>query len=175
MVTPTPIVKEELAINRRSLWGYLLVFLLLPSFLFAAAPFKTERGRTADDFTLLDLEKNKVSLSDFKGKPVILMFWTTSCPFCRSELKLLNSKIERFAKQGVELLTIDAGEPLYRAQNFMQRYGFSLRVLLDEDTQVAFDYGILGVPTYIFIDRNGKIVAERNSFSEKAYSQILAD
>lgn len=147
----------------------LLVFLLfLQSSSFAAPTV------TAGNFTLTDLGKNRVSLSDFKGQPVILIFWTTTCPFCRSELKVLNGLSGKFKSDGVQLLTIDVGEPSYRAENFMKRQNFSFRVLLDEDISVAEDYGLVGVPTYCFISRQGHLLSQKHSFSQQAYRELLA-
>ena len=78
-----------------------LSLVLVQNFLFAAQPLRTETSELATNFTLLDLENKEFSLSDFKGKPVILFFWTTWCPYCRGELKKLNTMHAQFLRDGV--------------------------------------------------------------------------
>ena len=156
-----------------------LLFLSLQALLFAVAPaaqpLKSVSDDLAADFTLLDLGKSRVSLSDFKDKPVILFFWTTWCPFCLNELKMLNNIYAEMTKDGVELLAINAGEPFYKVDNFAKRYNLAFRVLLDEDGEVSDSYGVMGVPTYIFIDKKGYIVSRRHSFSKKIYKDLILD
>lgn len=119
----------------------------------------------AVDFKLSDLNQNTVTLSNFKDKqPVILFFWTTWCPFCRKELKTLKDMYPGLKEEGWELFAIDVGEPLYRVDNFTKSYSFNFRVLLDKDAAVAEAYNILGVPTYILINKEGYIVFSGNYF-----------
>lgn len=151
-----------------------LVCCILPSFLFAAPTLESHTESLAANFTLLDLENKQVALSDFKNKSLILFFWTTWCPFCRSELKILNNMYERIVRDGLELLAINVGEPFYKVDNFTKRYNFNFKVLLDKDTEVADAYGVLGVPTYIFIDKDGYILSQAHSFSEKLYKKLIS-
>jgi peroxiredoxin len=132
-----------------------------------------QTGEPASDFSLSGLGNKHVSLSDFKGKPVILFFWTTWCPFCGQELKALNTMQARMAKDGVALLAINVGEPFYKVENLALRYNFTFTILLDTDSTVADAYGILGVPTYIHIDKEGNIISTLHSFSDKKYKELI--
>jgi peroxiredoxin len=150
-----------------------LFLMLAQGLLFAAQPLRTETSELATNFTLLDLENKEFSLSDFKGKPVILFFWTTWCPHCRKELKQLNTTCADLLRDGVELVAINIEEPADKVQRFMGSYPFSCRVLLDRDAEVAQAFGILGVPTYILINKEGRIVFEHNYFPQKEYKELI--
>ena len=150
-----------------------LSLMLVQNFLFAAQPIRTETPELATNFTLLDLENKKFSLSDFKGKPLILFFWTTWCPYCRKGLKLLNTLHAQFLQNGVELVAINVEEPADKVQRFIGSYPLSYRVLLDTDTKVAQAFGILGVPTYILINKEGRIVFNNNYFPQEEYQDLI--
>lgn len=155
---------------------FLIIIFLLSTriFLFGVEPIKPKPDELAANFNLLDLDGNKVSLSDFKGKPVILFFWTTWCPFCRKELITLKDIYPELTKEGWELLAIDAGEPTYRVKNFVERESLNFKVLLDMDAEVAYSYDILGVPAYVFVDKNGHIVFKGHYFLEAKYKDLIS-
>jgi peroxiredoxin len=128
----------------------------------------------ASDFKLQDLSQNTYALSSYKDKqPVALFFWTTWCPFCRRELKLLNERYLELRAAGLEVLAIDVGEAPYRVESFMKNYALSFKVLLDKDTSVATAYDILGVPTYVLVDKKGHIVFKDNYLPENYKTLIL--
>ena len=151
-----------------------LSLMLVQNFLFAAQPLQTKTSELATNFTLLDLENKEFSLSDFKSKPVILFFWTTWCPYCRKELKQLNTMHAELLKNGVELAAVNVEEPADKVQRFIQSYPFSYRVLLDIDAKVAEAYDILGVPTYILINKKGRIVFNNHYFPQKEYKDLIS-
>ncbi|MBI4708020.1 MAG: TlpA family protein disulfide reductase [Candidatus Omnitrophica bacterium] len=117
----------------------------------------------AFDFTLQNLNGESFTLSNYRNKnPVILFFWTTTCPFCRPELKNLNDLLPSLKKRGWEVFAIAVGEPQYRVHNFMQRNAYLLTILLDEDASVADGYRLLGVPTFVVINKEGRVVFKDN-------------
>ena len=135
---------------------------------------KKENFVAAQDFKLKDLSQNTVTLSEYKGKqPVVLFFWATWCPYCRRELGTLKEKYPYFAKKGLELLVINIGESRQRVESFVKANGLNLKVLLDEKGDVANSFAIFGVPTYIFIDKNGDVVAQEHYFSEERFAQFF--
>ena len=150
-----------------------LSLVLVQNFLFAAQPLRTETSELATNFTLLDLENKEFSLSDFKGKPVILFFWTTWCPYCRGELKQLNTIHAQFLQNSVELVVINVEESADKIQRFTRSYPFSYRVLLDTDAEVAQAFGILGVPTYILINKEDHVVFNNHYFPQKEYKDLI--
>ncbi|MDD5246565.1 MAG: TlpA disulfide reductase family protein [Candidatus Omnitrophica bacterium] len=127
----------------------------------------------AIDFTLKDINGGSVSLSSYKGKvPVLLLFWTTWCPYCRSALKELNNMQMENKGTRVEVLAIDVGEPQSAVSRLAKNLGLQLQVLLDSDNTVADNYQVIGVPTYILLDKNGEVVFRGNSFP-KNYQELV--
>ena len=147
---------------------------LIQNFLFAAEPLRKEALQMAPDFTLLDLENKEFSLSSLKGKPVILFFWTTWCPHCQKELKLLNTTHAELLKNGVELVTINVEEPADKIRRFMGTYSLSFRVLLDIDLKASQAYEVIGVPTYFLINKEGRIVFNNHYFPHEEYKELIS-
>lgn len=78
-------------------------------------------------------------------------------------------------KDGLEVLMINLGESDYTVHKFAKNYNVIYRILLDKDTKVATAYGILGVPTYIFIDKKGHIRFEENYFPKEKYKALISE
>jgi len=76
-------------------------------------------------------------------------------------------------RDGVELVAINVEETADKVQRFIGSYSFSYRVLLDTDTKVAQAFGILGVPTYILINKEGSIVFDNHYFPQKEYKNLI--
>lgn len=114
----------------------------------------------APAFELSDLNERVVSLSDYKDKKtVVLLFWTSWCPYCMRELKALDKEYPDFVKESVELLVINVGEPKGYVANFIKNSNLNLKVLLDENSYIADKYEVIGVPTYFVINKAGNIVS----------------
>lgn len=152
----------------------ILFLLFIQSYLFGIEPLKSKTGELAVNFILLDLNGKQVSLFDYKDKPVILFFWTTWCPFCRDELRVLQNIHSELVKEGWELFAINAGESSYKIDNFLKKYFLTFKVLLDTDTNIARAYKIIGVPTYILIDKKGYIVFKGHYFPQDAYKDLIS-
>jgi peroxiredoxin len=130
----------------------------------------------APDFKLRDIDQRTVVLINYRDKqPVVLFFWTTWCPYCRKELKTLNDIYPELVKEGIEVLAVNIGEPATRVGRFTKTYPLAYRVLLDEDSAVAGDYELIGVPTYILIDRKGYIVFKDNYFPKEKYRSLIGE
>ncbi|MCP4614752.1 MAG: TlpA family protein disulfide reductase [Planctomycetes bacterium] len=115
-------------------------------------------GKTAPSFTLLDLDGNKVSLSDYKDKVVILDFWATWCPPCIKEIPHFIELYNEYKNQGLIIIGISVdrqGVGIVKA--FNRKYKINYPILM-ADNQVSRDYGnITGIPTTFVIDPAGKI------------------
>ena len=139
---------------------------------FAVQPIETKVNQPAQDFKLSDLTGQEISLTQFKGRPVILFFWTTWCPYCRQELSTLQKEYSNITAGGVTLLAIDIGEPKERVERFLKDRNTAFPVLLDINSKVANSYNLIGVPTFVLIDAQGKIRFQGNSFPDN-YLTIL--
>lgn len=147
-----------------------IAFILLTVILLSAQFLLAQDMLFAPDFKLQDLHQNTVDLASFRNKqPVILFFWTMACPFCRSELRLLNTRYPELVKDGWEVLAINIGEPAYKVDEFVQNYALVFKVLLDTDLRVAYVYDIFGVPTYILVNKEGRIIFRGTYFPEQYF------
>jgi len=134
-----------------------------------------QTNEAAPEFSLADLNNNIVSLSSYKGKQgVLLFFWTTWCPFCREQLKVINNKYSRLSQKGLVVLGINSGEPAARVARFLKNYSLAYPVLLDDYSEVAIKYRLIGVPTYVLIDKQGNIIYQDNYFpTDEAQAEAL--
>jgi len=117
----------------------------------------------AQDIILKDLESQPVNLSHYKGNPAIFFFWTTWCPYCRKEMKTLNQMYPQMKKEGIALFGVNVGELDYKVVKFIKDNAISFRVLLDRNSAAAYDYEVIGVPTYILLDKAGRVIMQGNS------------
>ncbi len=115
-------------------------------------------GQPAPDFATHDLLGRTVNLSDYRGRPVWLMFWGSWCPPCRAEFPDVQRAYQQLEPEGVALLGVSLDEPPLAAAEYAMRNGATFTVLSDpgrSDTGGA--YPILNFPTHIFIDADGVV------------------
>ena len=125
----------------------------------------------APQFTLTDLDGNMVSLSDYAGTPLLVNFWATWCPPCRSELPLIQEYQDKFGDEFI-VLALSGGETAQDVQSFITANGYTFMVLLDSEYAVAEQYGVRGYPTSFFIDANGAI--QKTHIGELTEPMIVA-
>jgi len=111
------------------------------------------------NFTLPLLSGENAALSSYKGKVVILNFWATWCPPCRSEMPSMETLYQRFKNDGLEILAVNTGEDSNTVRQFIQNNRYTFPVPLDTSGRVSALYGVQAIPTSYIIDRTGKIVA----------------
>ena len=137
---------------------------------------RSEGKKEAPLFSLKDLNGKQVSLSDYKGKPLLLFFWGSFCEACKEDIVLLE-KFFKGKKDQFEILTlaIDGGKEK-RVKSIVKKKKVTLPVLLDIKEKTARAYGVRMVPTAFLINREGgmegKIVGPRDWSSSEASSAI---
>ena len=136
----------------------LLIMLLLLSGCSVGYSKTIPQEKAAPDFHLKNLDGQVVSLSDFRGKPVLINFWASWCGPCREEMPYLQQVYDEWTGKGLVLLAIDIGETPAAINKFFVENNLSLLVLLDSDKQVGQEYGITGVPETFLIGRDGRIL-----------------
>jgi peroxiredoxin len=111
-------------------------------------------GRAAPEFALQGAYGGEYRLDTFRGKPVLLVFWMTSCGICRHELPLLDRMQGEAARDGVEIAGVNIGD-VEGAREVMRP--LHLLNLVDREGQAARSYGVSGVPKLVLIGADGKI------------------
>ena len=136
-----------------------------------------QEKKEAPAFSLKNLDGKPISLSDFKGKPVLITFWATWCASCKEEIPFLEKfSIEKKDQLAVLLIAID-GERKKTVQKIVNQNKVTIPVLLLLKEKVMDHYGVRGwVPLTFLIDREGmlvgKIVGQRDWCSAEAWSCI---
>ena len=126
-------------------------------------------GKQAPNFTLVTLDGKKVSLSDYKGRPVLVNFWATWCGPCKVEMPWFEEFHKQYAAQGLEILgladDVDAGKD--KIARTAQQIGVSYPILLT-DGKVQTAYGGLDVlPVSFYIDKNGVVAVQTAGLGPK--------
>jgi len=112
-------------------------------------------SNVAPDFQLQNLDGQSISLSDFKGNPVLINFWATWCGPCAFEMPYIQEIYDERSGEGLIVLAINVGESASQVEQFMQSRNLSIPVLLDTERVVSRKYGIRAFPTTFFVDKDG--------------------
>jgi cytochrome c biogenesis protein CcmG, thiol:disulfide interchange protein DsbE len=119
-------------------------------------------GHSAPDFKLDALNVHapaSISLLKFKGKPVVLNVWNSTCGPCVNEAPLLQTQWQHIKSQGVVFIGIDFQDTQSDGLSFLKKYGVTYLNVLDASGATAINYGVTGTPETIFINRQGVVVS----------------
>ncbi|MCW9000862.1 MAG: TlpA family protein disulfide reductase, partial [Kangiellaceae bacterium] len=129
-----------------------------------AANVKVARiGETSPDWQLRDLHGSNVRLSEFRGQPVILVFWATWCPYCKKLLPGIQKLHEKYSEQGLKVIAVNIRED-WKPHVYWRNHEYTFDAVLAGD-EVAKLYGISGTPGLVFLDPQGKYLT-RQAFSD---------
>jgi peroxiredoxin len=132
-------------------------------------------GAIAPDFNLPNLDQERIHLSDFKGRPIMLNFWATWCDPCLVEMPFIQERYEEFAEDGLVVLAINYAEPEKVVEAFRDEFNLTFELVLDPVADVQRLYKIRGYPTSVFIDTEGIIqVIYMGLLSENQLDSYLA-
>lgn len=125
----------------------------------ASAPPSPRQGFAAPDFTLETLDGSQLTLSGFRGQPVMLNLWASWCLPCRVEMPAIERVYQRHREDGLVVvgLNVTAQDSESEARLFAQEFGLSFPIVLDRDGAASARYELMGLPSTYFIDRQGII------------------
>lgn len=120
---------------------------------------KAAVGAAAPDFVLKSVDGKDVRLSDYKGRVVLLNFWATWCPPCRSEMPSIESLSRKMNEYDFVILAVSIdGFETSQLKNIVSPNHYTFTVLHDPEQKVADIYLISGIPTTYIIDKDGVII-----------------
>jgi peroxiredoxin len=103
------------------------------------------------------MDGSQVALSELRGKPTVLIFWTAWCPVCKEESPHFNALTEQYEPRGVHVLGINIQDSLARTQGGIKDFGIRYTVARDADAAVSRRYHVTGTPTIVFLDASGVV------------------
>jgi peroxiredoxin len=113
----------------------------------------------APDFKFPGLDGKKVSLSDYKGKVVLVNIWATWCPPCVDEMPSMEKLYQKFKGQNFEILAVSIDGPGLKAvRPFMKKSSLTFPALIDSEGAIKTVYGISGIPESFIIDKQGFLI-----------------
>lgn len=143
---------------------------------------KFDKGSPAPDFTLKDLQGNRISLRDLRGKVIFLNFWATWCPPCQLEMPTMEELHKEFGSQGLVILAVNYREGPEEIQAFLRQHDLTFTALVDEKAEVFELYKAWSLPTTYLINKKGEILGRvigyrdwHNQQAEVLFRQLLGD
>ena len=113
-------------------------------------------GTPAPDFTFPGLDEKMVSLSDYRGKVVLVNIWATWCPPCVEEMPSMEKLYRKFKGQNFEILAVSIDEPgLEAVAPFMKKSNLTFPALIDSEGTIKAVYGVTGIPESFIVDKQG--------------------
>lgn len=114
-------------------------------------------GTSAEDFRLVDLEGKPQSLSQHRGKVVLVNFWATWCKPCTTEMPAMQAMYDKLRDKGFVVLAVNELEDEAKVREHVKQHGHTFPVLMDRDNKVANQFGVFGLPVSVFIDEKGVV------------------
>ena len=127
---------------------------------------------SAVEFSLTLYDGRVVTLSDLRGRVVMVDFWASWCTPCRQEAPILAEVYREYADQPVEFVGVNIWDRADDAANYLEAFGVPYPNGEDQSGTVAIDYGVRGIPEKFFIDREGVL---RQKFVGPMHAEALRD
>lgn len=151
-------------------------------FLASFAYGQTIKSKTAPEFSLKDINGNKITLKDYYGEgPVYISFWATWCKPCREELKIIQELYQRYVECGFKVLAINTEGPKAggKIKSFVKSNGWTFDILIDSDGEVfRRKYKGFALPYTVMTDPKGNIIFSTIGFKpgdEKHVEELILE
>ena len=110
------------------------------------------------DFELTTLDGDVISIADFRGKIVVVDFWSSWCAPCRAEGPILAETYNKWRDRGVEFIGVAIWDTSGPVEDFIERHGIEYVNGIDPTGEIFVDFGVSGIPEKFFINPDGEIV-----------------
>jgi cytochrome c biogenesis protein CcmG/thiol:disulfide interchange protein DsbE len=114
------------------------------------------------EFHLRTLEGEVYNRESLKGRVVLLQFWTTWCGFCRAEQTAVDEMEREYAGRGVVVLAVNVNESRQTVRQYLASSPRACRIVLTEDTNLTQVFAPRGFPSYVVIDREGRVAGRQS-------------
>ncbi len=134
-------------------------------------------GQPAPEFDFTLFNGQKIALKDFRGKPVVINFWSSGCPHCQREAPVLEAIYEKYRKRGLVIIGVSVSQDQEQpARDFAQRYKLTFPVGHDDSGELTSLYVVQTAPTISFVDRAGNLLEWHvGELTEAAFLQRIED
>lgn len=134
-----------------------------------------ETNEPLPHFTARTLDGERITSESVKGKVVLIDFWASWCPPCKSDAPAVERLREEFEKDGLIVLAVNMGEPRRKVKKYLEASPRSSKVILAEDTTLAAICDANVYPLYTLVNREGRIAGvQRGAGGEGALRRLLA-
>ncbi|MDO5626779.1 MAG: TlpA disulfide reductase family protein [Mobilicoccus sp.] len=116
-----------------------------------------EVGKPAADFVARTIDGREVNLSDYRGRPVWVLFGASWCASCRAEAPDVEAVYQEAKDSGVEIISVYLAEDAMTVRGYTQSTGLSYMHVPDPVTNISSEYRVMGIPAHYFIDTEGNI------------------
>ncbi len=114
-------------------------------------------GQMAPDFALPAFAGSNVRLSEYRGQPVLLSFWSSRCSTCARQLAVLDRLYNTYRSSGLIVLAISVDEDAQRAEHYARAHTEAYPLLMDSSRSVSRAFAIEHLPATVLIDRSGVV------------------
>ena len=168
---------------RKAAWAILLALAALPIAANSDEPAKKREppvfpvGSVPEDDLGTDIDGNKVRISDYHGKVVILSFWASWCEPCRKELPVLAGVVKQVGPDQLQVLAVnhhDEPERFKYVVNVLKEFPITF-LRRDPNVRIAKKFGVQGIPRMIIIGRDGKVASDHTGYGEDMIPSLVSE
>lgn len=153
----------------------LMVLGFIGLFLFSSCGV-SQTAKSAPDFSLMDLQGNKISISSLKGKVIVLNFWASWCPPCKAEIPDFVKIYQTYKDKGLVIIGVAVNSKTDDVKEIVKKYSISYPVAMDDGSAEKAYGPVTAVPTTFIIDKQGNLVPggkKVGRLSEEALLKII--
>jgi thiol-disulfide isomerase/thioredoxin len=132
-------------------------------------------GSVPEDELGKDLKGNKIRISDYHGKVVIVSFWASWCEPCKKELPVLAGVVKRVGPDQLQVIAINYKDDYERFKYVVKVLkDLPITMLRDQNSKTAGKYQVQGIPRMIIIGRDGKVASDHTGYGEAMIPELVS-